>query len=79
MQNLRLSCSDLYFAAQQTTISTLTFLMLYVLLDQRVQAKMQNELDKLDPAKRIAMSDRTKLPYIQAVIMVKLQYNLNRQ
>jgi hypothetical protein len=39
---------------------------------------MQNELDKLDPAKRIAMTDRTKLPYIQAVIMVKLQYYLNR-
>ncbi|KAL3071278.1 hypothetical protein niasHT_036094 [Heterodera trifolii] len=68
---------------QETTSTTLNFLVLYLLLDQRVQQKMQKELDGFCIEKEernetegkgakmmIKTADRPKLPYVNAVINV---------
>uniref|UniRef100_A0A183CKA4 Cytochrome P450 n=1 Tax=Globodera pallida TaxID=36090 RepID=A0A183CKA4_GLOPA len=75
IDNLRNVCFDLFFAGQETTSSTLNFFVLYLLLDQRVQTKMQAELDKLYTEKErngvggmVTMADRAKLPYLNAVV-----------
>lgn len=77
LENLAPFSFDLFIAGQETTSKTIGFLILYLLLDQRVQAKMHNELDKLKEEKikngiddDFSMSDRVKLPYVNAVINV---------
>ena len=77
MDNLRILCADLFMAGQETTSTTLSFLVLYLMLDQRVQAKMQLELDGLDTQKGrngfgewVTQADRPKLPYLCAIINV---------
>ena len=71
---------DLFIAGQETTAKTLGFLVLYLLLDQRVQKKLHEELDNLREEKIIngfdayfTMTDRTKLPYLNAVINVRIK------
>ncbi|KAF7627337.1 hypothetical protein Mgra_00009378 [Meloidogyne graminicola] len=68
-------CFDLFLAGQETTSTTLSYLILYLLLDQRVQTKMHKELDNLEEEKKnnnldnvITQADRGKLPYLNAVI-----------
>ncbi|CAK5090473.1 unnamed protein product [Meloidogyne enterolobii] len=68
-------CFDLFLAGQDTTSTTLNFLILYLILDQRVQSKMHEELDRLDEEKgrngfdnSVTQADRGKLPFLNAVI-----------
>uniref|UniRef100_A0A915LXL6 Cytochrome P450 n=1 Tax=Meloidogyne javanica TaxID=6303 RepID=A0A915LXL6_MELJA len=75
LKNLAPFSFDLFIAGQETTAKTLGFLVLYLLLDQRVQKKLHKELDNLREEKIIngfdayfTMTDRTKLPYLNAVI-----------
>ena len=73
MDNLKILCVDLFMAGLETTSTTLHFLVLYLMLDQRVQSKMQAELDELQKEKNgfeewIRLADRPKLPYLSAVI-----------
>uniref|UniRef100_A0A915DW34 Cytochrome P450 n=1 Tax=Ditylenchus dipsaci TaxID=166011 RepID=A0A915DW34_9BILA len=69
MHSLRTLCFDLFVAGQETTSSTMNFLVLYLLLDQRVQKKLHAELDKKVNSKRtITYSERTHLPYLNAVL-----------
>ena len=80
MYTLTQLCGDLFLAGQETTSNTLGFLVLYLLLDQRVQAKVHAELDRLEAEKAgqnhgnveddedISLADRQKLPYLNAVI-----------
>lgn len=83
MDNLRFLCFDLFLAGQETTATTLSFLVLYLLLDQRVQEKMQAELDILDTGRNgfsqgVTLADRGKLPYVNAVINVgKQSFKIN--
>jgi len=78
MENLRSLCYDLFLAGQETICITLYLLVLYLLLDQRAQAKMQGELDRFmeerdcDATEPI-LRDRSKLPYVNAVINVSLE------
>ncbi|CAK5083546.1 unnamed protein product [Meloidogyne enterolobii] len=75
LKNLAPFSFDLFIAGQETTAKTLGFLVLYLLLDQRVQKKLHEELDNLREEKikngfdaNFTMSDRTRLPYLNAVI-----------
>ncbi|CAK5090474.1 unnamed protein product [Meloidogyne enterolobii] len=68
-------CFDLFLAGQDTTSTTLNFLILYLILDQRVQSKMHKELDRLEEEKgrngfdnSDTQADRGKLPFLNAVI-----------
>ncbi|KAL7075719.1 hypothetical protein ACQ4LE_004922 [Meloidogyne hapla] len=76
IENLRSLCYDLFLAGQETICITLNFLLLYLLLDQRVQSKLQKELDEFKEKRKFAnfgerhfrMVDRSELPYTNAVI-----------
>uniref|UniRef100_A0A915MDS1 Cytochrome P450 monooxygenase n=1 Tax=Meloidogyne javanica TaxID=6303 RepID=A0A915MDS1_MELJA len=77
LENLRSLCYDLFLAGQETICITLNFLLLYLLLDQRVQFKLQKELDEfkerrkyLEGERHFNMVDRSELPYTNAVINV---------
>nr|CAD2183376.1 unnamed protein product [Meloidogyne enterolobii] len=68
-------CFDLFLAGQETTSTTLSYLILYLILDQRVQSKMHEELDRLEEEKgrngfdnSVTQADRGKLPFLNAVI-----------
>ncbi|KAF7639674.1 hypothetical protein Mgra_00001000 [Meloidogyne graminicola] len=76
IENLRSLCYDLFLAGQETICITLNFLLLYLLLDQRVQLKLQKELDDFKEKFKITnlkekyfrMVNRCELPYTNAVI-----------
>ncbi|KAL7071020.1 hypothetical protein ACQ4LE_009839 [Meloidogyne hapla] len=69
MDNFRALCYDLLLAGQETTGNTLSFLVLYLLLDQRVQSKLQEELDNLiGNDELIGLSQRPQANYTNAVI-----------
>ncbi|CAK5048216.1 unnamed protein product [Meloidogyne enterolobii] len=70
MDNFRALCYDLLLAGQETTGNTLSFLVLYLLLDQRVQSKLQAELDNLVEGNEelIGLSQRPQANYTNAVI-----------
>ena len=74
MDNFRALCYDLLLAGQETTGNTLSFLVLYLLLDQRVQSKLQAELDNLVEGNEelIGLSQRPQANYTNAVINVKI-------
>nr|CAD2154430.1 unnamed protein product [Meloidogyne enterolobii] len=68
-------CFDLFLAGEETTSVTISYLILYLILDQRVQSKMHEELDRLEEEKgrngsdnSVTQADRGKLPFLNAVI-----------
>lgn len=78
-------CSDLFSAGQvnwlkyylniifkETINSTLGFIILYLILDQKIQRKLHAELDNLTEKcdREIINQDRSKLPYTNAIINV---------
>ncbi|KAI6192360.1 (pine wood nematode) hypothetical protein [Aphelenchoides bicaudatus] len=66
---LRNVLSDM-FAGQETTSTTLTWIIAYLIKNQDVQAKLHEELDKVIGNDRlITVADRSNLPYTNAVIM----------
>ncbi|KAI1706662.1 cytochrome p450 domain-containing protein [Ditylenchus destructor] len=62
-------CLDLWIAGQETTSTTLSFAILYLLLDVDVQSKMQQELDSVVAAdEKVIITHKSRLPYTNAVI-----------
>ncbi|KAH7707311.1 Protein CYP-33E2 [Aphelenchoides avenae] len=62
-------CLDLWNAGQETTSNTIAFAVLYLLLDQDVQERMQEELDKVvGPGEYVTTSHKAHLSYTNAVI-----------
>uniref|UniRef100_A0A914WG22 Cytochrome P450 n=1 Tax=Plectus sambesii TaxID=2011161 RepID=A0A914WG22_9BILA len=60
---------DLWFAGMETTITTLKWGFLFMMLNPKVQEKIHKELDEQCPEQEaIAMADRTKLPYTTAAV-----------
>uniref|UniRef100_A0A915EG32 Tryptophan synthase beta chain-like PALP domain-containing protein n=1 Tax=Ditylenchus dipsaci TaxID=166011 RepID=A0A915EG32_9BILA len=73
IQSLRGISFELFFAGQETTSTTLKFLVLYMIVYPEVQVKMQLELDRVmgdneGGTRRVTLAHRTKLPYTNAVI-----------
>lgn len=62
---------------KETTNSSIGFIILYLILDQKVQKKLHEELDGLTEGydRKIVNQDKTKLPYTNAIIHVT-KYNL---
>ena len=64
-------CFDLWIAGQETTSSTLSWEMAYLMTYSNVQEKLHRELDQVIGSDRlITMNDKKNLPYINAVINV---------
>ncbi|CAD5230311.1 unnamed protein product [Bursaphelenchus okinawaensis] len=70
MDQLRNICMDLWLAGQETTSSTITWIIAYLIRYPEVQEKLQKELDTVIGSKRIIkIADKADLVYTNAVIM----------
>ncbi|XP_041477576.1 cytochrome P450 2J4-like [Lytechinus variegatus] len=68
--NLRKSIMDLFFAGSDTTSTTLTWAILFMIAYPEVQSRVQAELDQVIGRDRNAkLDDRPNLPYTNAVLM----------
>lgn len=68
--NLENTLFDLFLAGSETTSTTLTWAVLYMIRYPHVQAKVQEELDSMIGLERLpSVSDRVLLPYTEAVLM----------
>jgi len=75
IENLVNVMMDLFVAGSETTSTTLTWAMLYMIRYPKVQKKVQEELDKVVGQNRHpSIKDRQNLPYTEAVIMEIQRY-----
>ncbi|CAL4103170.1 unnamed protein product, partial [Meganyctiphanes norvegica] len=67
--DLLASLDDLFAAGSETTSTTLRWFIMFMVLHQDVQCKIQEELDRVVPRSRSpCLEDRESLQYLEAVI-----------
>lgn len=75
-KNLLAIVGDLFQAGSETTSTTLSWEMLYLVREQEIQRKLQEEIDAVVGKSRCpSLSDRPNMPYTEAVIMEVLRYS----
>jgi len=68
--NLVNTMLELFVAGSETTSTTLTWAVLYMIREPEIQSRVQAELDKVVGTSRLpSLSDRSQLPYTEAVLM----------
>ena len=71
IENLKNVLFDLFLAGSETTSTTLTWAVLYMVRYPRVQARVQEELDAVvGQNRRPAIADRANLPYTEVTAVV---------
>ncbi len=67
--------NDLFAAGAETTATTLHWALLWMALNPHIQEKMQEEIDRVFGSKPhvFTLSDRERLPYVEATIMEVLR------
>uniref|UniRef100_A0A914CL09 Cytochrome P450 n=1 Tax=Acrobeloides nanus TaxID=290746 RepID=A0A914CL09_9BILA len=69
MEQLLATIFDLWMAGQETTSTTLAYSIVFLILNQDAQQKLQAELDKVVGNSRlVTLEDRPKLNYTIAVV-----------
>ncbi|XP_050460249.1 probable cytochrome P450 303a1 [Cataglyphis hispanica] len=72
-------CIDLFIAGSETTSKALGFTFLYLILFPQVQKKAHEEIDKVLGRDRFpTLADRSRMPYIQAVVLESLRMFMGR-
>ena len=72
IENLRNTLFDLFLAGSETTSTTLTWAMLFMVRYPQVQARVQEELDRVIGRNRNpSLKDRLSLPYIEVKLNLK--------
>ena len=67
---------DLLFAGIETTSTSLTWSVLYMIKYPEVQKKVQREISStIGQSRPIRMDDKTKLPYTEAVTQELLRHS----
>ena len=70
LDNLKVNLFDLFLAGSETTSTTLSWAILYMIRYPGVQEQVQQELDQVVGTDRLpSLADRPNLPYTEAVIM----------
>ncbi|KAK3774221.1 hypothetical protein RRG08_050729 [Elysia crispata] len=70
MEQLRINLQQLFIAGTDTTATTLTWFLVYMLNYPKIQSKMYEEIcSVMGPERAPDMQDKVKLPYTNAVIM----------
>ncbi len=70
-------CLDLWIAGLETTVTTLTWGMLYMLRYPQVQQRVRDEIESVVGHDRhVAMADKANLTYTTAVIQVCIMHFL---
>ena len=74
MENLTNSLMDLFLAGSETTSTTLTWAMLYMIRYPEIQAKVQAELDTVvGQNKAPTLQDRSSLPYTEVNLTIQMK------
>ena len=72
MENLTNNLMDLFMAGSETTSTTLTWAMLFMVRYPQVQVRVQEELDRVIGRNRNpSLKDRLSLPYIEVTFNLK--------
>ncbi|ODM88608.1 Methyl farnesoate epoxidase [Orchesella cincta] len=72
--NLETVVSDVIGAGSETSSLTLSFAILYLLLNKQVQRNAQKELDRVvGSSRQVSLNDKTLLPYTEAIILETLR------
>ncbi|XP_065162039.1 probable cytochrome P450 303a1 [Atheta coriaria] len=72
-------CLDLFMAGSETTTKSMSFCMLYLLLNPDVQRKAQTEIDMVVGRDRVpSLNDRPNMPYLEAIVMETLRHFMRR-
>ena len=66
---------DLFAAGSETTSTTLTWCVLYMLLFPGVQEKVQQEIDRVVGRDRLSkISDRIEMPFTQVIVVIPFPF-----
>nr|AKH03505.1 cytochrome P450 3038C1 [Paracyclopina nana] len=69
-KDLLIGCQDLFIAGSETTSSSLTSLILYMILYPDVQKRVQQEIDdRVGTDREVTFADKANLPFTDATIM----------
>ncbi|XP_063968074.1 cytochrome P450 2U1-like [Lytechinus pictus] len=69
-ENMIVAVADLFVAGTETTATTLKWALLYMLVNQDVQQKVQEELDRVVGLDRLpSLLDKPNLPYTEATLL----------
>ncbi|KAF2363761.1 Cytochrome P450 [Trinorchestia longiramus] len=61
---------DMFVAGSETTSSTIRWMILYMAINPKIQAKIHKRLDEVVPAERLpCLNDRSQLQYLDAMIL----------
>ncbi|XP_033624193.1 cytochrome P450 2J6-like [Asterias rubens] len=70
MDNMLLTCFDLFTAGTETASTTLRWALLYMMAYPEVQAKIQQEIDEIVGRNRLPrLADKPQLPYTEATLL----------
>ncbi|XP_072263425.1 cytochrome P450 2A13-like [Pyxicephalus adspersus] len=74
-ENLLVSVFELFFAGTETTSSTLQFSLLVMIKHQKIQERIQEEIDSVIGMDRLpSITDRLQMPYTNAVTNEIMRY-----
>ncbi|XP_072263423.1 cytochrome P450 2G1-like isoform X2 [Pyxicephalus adspersus] len=74
-ENLLISVFELFFAGTETTSSTLQFSLLVMIKHQKIQERIQQEIDSVIGMDRLpSITDRLQMPYTNAVVHEIMRY-----
>ena len=69
-ENLFHAVADLFVAGTETTATTLKWALLYMMMHEDIQSKVQEELDQVvGPNRMPSLLDRPSLPYTEATLL----------
>jgi len=76
VNSMRAVIADLHGAGSETTSTTLTYAILYLMKHPEIQKKLHDEIDRVVGKSRVpCLADKPNMPYTEAVMLEVLRYS----
>ncbi|CAH1775262.1 unnamed protein product, partial [Owenia fusiformis] len=72
--NIKNSCTNILMAGIRTTYATMMAFLFAMVSHEEVQAKLQEEIDRVVGDRQVALEDKDNMPYMQATLREVLRY-----